>query len=511
MSTLKDLKSISKNISILYVEDDTTLRESVAKYLRLIFERVNEAGDGQIGLEMFKNGSYDIVITDIQMPNMNGLEMIGAMKKLKPNQMFLITTAYGDSNYFLESIALDVNGYILKPLEFEKLNATLSKLVQNISLHRENQNYKKNLEAMVRERTAQNFLLQEDKIENYEQTLLSLVELVEMRDTYTGGHSQRVAKYCKLIAQKMGYDDEQCELVYKAGILHDIGKIGTPDAVLLKPSHLDKLEFSVMKEHVNVSANLLRKIPMYRELADVVASHHEHYDGSGYPKGLKKNEIPELARIMIVADAFDAMTTNRIYKGRKELKDAIEELKKYSGSQFDPSVVKYATEALAGVTVDKNIFQLPSNEMEHTRFAYFYKDQITGAYNKQYLELVLAQYTNAFKEKKITLIFTHNFSAYNKQYGWDRGNIYLTKIVKYFSHCCKDALVFRVQGDDFVVISDNEVHIESSMLSAAMKETTATHLSFNVKELNNVKDKIKSLSDLENYLSNEGLNDDLQI
>lgn len=498
MLSLKELKELSTDISILYVEDDMRLREHVSTYLKLIFKRVDSAEDGAIGLELFKKTVYDIVITDIQMPKMNGLEMVSAIRELKKNQAVLITSAYGDSDYLMQSIALDIDGYIIKPIEFDKINETLYKIVTNINLHKENENYKINLEELVKERTAQNSLLQEEKIQNYEKTLLSLVELVEMRDTYTGGHSLRVANYSKLIATNMGYDEEYCELLYKAGILHDIGKIGTPDAVLLKPGKLDTFECSVMQEHVSVSAELLSKIPMYEELSGVIAAHHEYYDGNGYPKGLKKDEIPELARIMTVADAFDAMTTSRIYKGRMEVVDAIQELQKFSGTQFDPKVVMSAIEVLKDIKVDENIFQLPSSEMEHKRFAYFYKDQTTAAYNQEYLDLVLTQSSNTQKRKYISLVLTHNFASYNNVHGWGKGNLYLQKIVKFLKNYSDDVLVFRVHGNDFVVISDNNIEIDMSLFIYNMAEENK--ITFTYKGLDSVKDTVDSFSDLEKYM-----------
>lgn len=400
----------------------------------------------------------------------------------------------------MEAISLNVNGYLIKPIDFNQINNNLYKIVRTINIYRENKNYRTNLEKMVEQRTAQNSLLQKDKIQNYEKTLLSFVELVEKRDTYTGGHSQRVANYCKLIAEEMGYDKEYCELLYRAGILHDIGKIGTPDAVLLKPGKLDELEYGLMKEHVTASAELLRKIPMYKELSGIIWAHHEHYDGTGYPNGLKRDKIPELARIMIVADAFDAMTTNRIYKARMNIESAIKELKSCSGTQFDPKVVEVAIDVLKNITIDTNIFQLPSTEMEYKRFAYFYEDQITKAYNQNYLDLVLIQNQNSLKIQYITVLFIRNFTAYNTAFGWDNGDLFLKRVVNILHDCHDSASIFRVHGDDFVLISESKLEMDLCIFKPILSESD-NMVTIEYKEFNTDDDNINSLFELENCLN----------
>ncbi len=497
MTKLKQLKKYGSKISILYVEDDADLRDSISTYLHVIFDSVDVAQNGAEGLESFKSKVYDIVITDIQMPKMNGLKMIKKIREINPNQEILITTAFSQTDYIMDAISLHVNGYILKPIDFDKINLTLYESVNNLLMRKENENYKTNLEDMVQARTEQNTLLEKEKIDNYKQTLLSFVELVEKRDSYTGGHSLRVASYCKLIAQEMGYDKETCELLHKAGVLHDVGKIETPDTVLLKPGRLDDLEYELIKEHVSTGAKLLGKIPMYKELAKIIASHHEKYDGTGYPEGLVGDEIPELTRIMIIADAFDAMTTNRIYKAKMSIADALKELQKFAGTQFDEKVVKAAIKPLSHVVLDKNIGQLPSTQMEEKRFAYFFEDQITQAYNHNYLDLMLIQ--NSTKTTYITCLFLHNFTAFNKTYGWDKGNIFLKEVVKILTSCSKDSAIFRVYGDDFVIISKSKIAIEESYFSTLLKESEdIVTLSF--KELNTKDESINSLRELEDSI-----------
>lgn len=299
-----------------------------------------------------------------------------------------------------------------------------------------------------------------EKIENFEKTLESFVKIVEERDTYTAGHSQRVAKYSNLIAKYMGFSDEKCELIYRAGILHDIGKIATPDNVLLKPGKLSDLEYTLIKEHVNTSYEILAGIPMYKEIADIIAHHHERYDGLGYPGALKGDEISMLSHIMIVADAFDAMTTNRIYKGRKDMAEALEELETCSGTQFHPKVVRYAKKALLSISLEDTISQLPTTDLEKERFSYFYRDQVTDTYNADYLRFVLNQNQFSKEFACVNVVYMHNFSKYNNHYGWAEGDKLLIKFADYLVSKFPSSQIFRIYGDDFVIINKEHVDID---------------------------------------------------
>ena len=199
---------------------------------------------------------------------------------------------------------------------------------------------------------------------------------------------------------------------------------------------------------------------MYKELADIIISHHERDDGKGYPHGLKGDEIPPLSQIMIVADAFDAMTTNRIYKGRKNISDALEELQKCSGTQFNPNVVKSALKALSSVEVHESINQLPKTDLEKERFSYFYRDQVTSVYNADYLKFILNQ--NHFNKEYacINTIYMHNFSIYNNKYGWAKGDELLNKFADYLIYKYPSTQIFRIYGDDFVLVNREHMDLD---------------------------------------------------
>ncbi len=460
MSSVDKLREIAKNFSVLYVEDEKQVRDEVAIYLKKFFKSVNKAENGEEGFKLFKEGDFDIVITDIMMPKMNGIQLAKKIKKINPEQEIVVISAYTETEYFIDFIKIGVSGYIIKPINYKQANEVMYATSLKLHKFKENELYRNNLEQLVEKRTKEKYALQNEKIENYDKSVISLINLIEKRDTYTAGHSNRVAKYCVDIAKVMGYDDVVCKKLYQAGILHDIGKISTPDAILLKPGRLNNFEYRLIQLHVTASYDFLSKIPMYRELAEIIKYHHERFDGKGYPYGLKASKIPQLSRIMIVADAFDAMTTNRIYKKSKTVKEAIREIKELSGMQFDPDVAEAASRALNKVSMQENINQLPKNEIEEERFAYFYKDALTGVYNSNYLEFYIqVKDNNKSAYKYLTGFFLRDFTQYNLRMGWDSGDEMLKKFALYLKKCFGDSLLFRIHGDDFAILSRKTIKL----------------------------------------------------
>lgn len=309
-------------------------------------------------------------------------------------------------------------------------------------------------------------IYQEEKLRNYETSLLAMIEMIEKRDTYTAGHTRRVAAYSLLIGKRMGYDRENLDKLKRAAILHDIGKIATPDTVLLKPGKLSPLEYDLIKQHVTAGYELLSKIDIYREFAEIMLHHHECYDGSGYPDGLQGEEIPPLARIISVADAFDAMTSIRIYKPRREIPDAFSELRRMSGKQFDPEVVAAAVEVLQGVETPENADQIPKTELEQERFAYFFNDQLTGIYNSEYLQFLMR--TGAIRGYPyIWILYLTDFTAFNHACGWREGDRVLIEFATCLQRLYPDSLSFRVQGDDFILLSRTPLQLETEALYQA--------------------------------------------
>ena len=293
----------------------------------------------------------------------------------------------------------------------------------------------------------------DEQEEMYEQYIYGLVSIVEKRDTYTAGHSTRVANYAELIAKEMGISEERIHVLHRAGMLHDIGKIAIPDSVFLKPSKLTQEEYKLIQEHVIMSYEILNKITIFDDIKEVVRDHHEHYDGSGYPRGLRGDETPMLAQILTLADSFDAMTTDRIYKGRKTVAEALQEIEKLSGKQFNPDVVHAALKALKNIAIDEVHHQKPQNMLERERFSYFYKDALTGLYN----ETSLVKDIHTIGEyKHILWISLKGFHNFNKTMGWDAGDELLIEIAAILKKTFKkESLLYRFYGDNFLVFSND--------------------------------------------------------
>ena len=305
--------------------------------------------------------------------------------------------------------------------------------------------------------------LQQERIHYYEETILSMVDMIEKRDPYTAGHSRRVADYAVRIAQELGIVHEQIEKLQRAAILHDIGKIAIPDAVLLKPGRFTPLEYELIKQHVEVGYQTLSHIEMYKELAEIMRYHHERLDGSGYPQGLRGGQIPFLAQIMAVADAFDAMTTERIYKKRKAVSAALADLLALADVHFARTAVEAAARVLKDITLPPSLDQLPKSPLEKQRFAYFFNDALTGLHNGDYLKVLLAgQQFQAHPHA--TLIELHDFSAYGAQQGWAKSERLLCSVADALTRKYPDATAFRILGDDFVLLSKGRLNISAQSI-----------------------------------------------
>ena len=311
--------------------------------------------------------------------------------------------------------------------------------------------------------------LHKKMMQNYEETILGFVKMIEQRDPYTAGHTTRVAKYAAMIAKEMGYKEDDINKLCKASILHDIGKISTPDSVLLKPYRLNSLEYELIQEHVTVGYEMLKNIEFYKDLAEIMHYHHERYDGGGYPHGLKGEYIPETSAIMAIADAFDAMTSTRIYKKRKNVDEAIEELITLKGSQFNPRIVDFAATALKDIKNDSTINQNPKTDIEIERLAYFYKDSLTGLFNENYLTLLLNQKEYKQEHSYCRVLQIREYENYQVL------SIILKSIALELSENLHNIMAFRYGEDNIILLSMNDDYIEEYIEKLRKKLTINKH------------------------------------
>jgi response regulator RpfG family c-di-GMP phosphodiesterase len=273
------------------------------------------------------------------MPGISGLELLARVRQSHPHIAFLLTTGVDDLEVGVQAMRSGADDYLVKPLRESAVIASLERALHKRHLEKQIENYSKRLEEMVVERTGQLHQALQQIERNYEDTLQALGAAIDLRDNETAGHSQRVCNYSIEIARAMGWSEIQLRSLARGAHLHDIGKLGIPDGILLKPGPLSPDEWKLMQRHVQIGFDLVKDIPFLADAAEIVLTHHERFDGGGYPRGLKGAEILISSRIFSVADSFDAITSDRPYRKASSFRSGIEVIRQCSGTQFDPEAV----------------------------------------------------------------------------------------------------------------------------------------------------------------------------
>jgi putative nucleotidyltransferase with HDIG domain len=325
---------------ILVVDDEEAIREVISTLLDAQGLQCTTASNGKLGLEAFRKDTFDLVLSDIVMPEMDGLKLLGELRLDDPDVPVIMVTAMHDISIALEAIRAGAYDYILKPFEKDQLYLSVRRALEHRNLVLENRTYQSDLEQLVAERTQQLSIALQDLEQSYDYTLEALGGALDAKDAETEGHFQRVTAFTITIARAMGVEKGLLRHIARGAFLHDIGKMGVPDNILTKPGPLTAEEREIMRRHCDIGFAVLERIPFLKEAAEIVLSHQECYDGSGYPRGLKGEQIPIGARIFAVADTLDAMISDRPYRKALPISAAREEIQRFSGKQFDPRVVE---------------------------------------------------------------------------------------------------------------------------------------------------------------------------
>lgn len=315
--------NINSNYKIIVVDDDQGIIDSLSIFLNRLGYNLTGFTNPLEAIEKVKNEHFDLMLLDFIMAPIHGDQVVEEIRKFNSDLYILLLTGHNDIAPPIETIRkYDIQGYWEKS---DKLNQLLLLIESGIkSISQMKTILEKNAELET----------------SFKESIETLREIVEAKDPYTRGHSDRVSEYSVLIGKKLGLSESDIETLKIGGLFHDIGKVGVPDSVLLKPGKLTDEEFAEIKKHPSLGAHILSTSKTFSEYIPIVKYHHERYDGFGYPDKLKGEEIPYFARIAAVADTFDAMTSKRPYRDALPLDIVKEEFKKFSGIQFDPQIAK---------------------------------------------------------------------------------------------------------------------------------------------------------------------------
>ena len=340
--------------SILIVDDEETVRELLQEGLGSEGYRCKTCSNAPAALKLLERESFDLLLSDIDMPGVSGVELLQDVRAAKHDLDVIMVTGVVDTETAINAIRMGATDYVTKPFNLDEILLIVERTLEKRRLIRENLDYQRNLETRVQERTSElekknqeiEELFSELKIafdevrQSYQDILEALMAALDTRDTETQGHSLRVSEYTVTISRVMGVVEPELTHIRSGSLLHDVGKIGIPDAILRKPGKLTEEEWVEMRKHPEIGYQMLQGIEFLEQALPIVIAHQERFDGTGYPNKLAGEQIPLGARIFAAADTLDAMTSNRPYRAALPYEVAHDEIVKYSSKQFDPQVVK---------------------------------------------------------------------------------------------------------------------------------------------------------------------------
>ena len=333
---------------VLIVDDEAEIRELLGRLLDQDGHSIEFASDGSQARARLADESFELVLCDVNMPGESGFDLVRHVIGKHADTAVVMVSGVDDPRLAESALELGAYGYVVKPFKFTEIPIAVANALRRRRLELENRSHRERLEEIVLKRTSAlrdavgRLERQEQELQrSREQTIHRLARAAEFRNHETGRHIERVGRSCALLARDLGFDPDRCELIRIATPLHDIGKIGIPDRILLKPGRLDPDERRTMQRHAELGYFMLADSG--EELLDLAAlvawTHHERFDGAGYPRGLSGADIPLEGRITAVADVFDALTSNRVYQAAVDVQRAVETMRDERGRHFDPDVL----------------------------------------------------------------------------------------------------------------------------------------------------------------------------
>ena len=451
---------------LIYIIDDskTILKHAegvlIGSYRVSLFER------GQEALDQMRLVPPDLVLLDINMPQMDGYAVFRRMRDSSELRKIPVIFLTADTKQESELMGFEMGAmdYITKPFAPLIMQSRIARILELDDL-------RKHLEQLVEAKA--------DEIQKiFIQSITTITYAVDAKDRYTKGHSVRVAQYCLAMAKKLSWSKQDCLNLYYTALMHDIGKIGIPDTILNKPVKLTDEEYRLIRNHTTMGANILRPITMVPQICDGAKYHQERYDGKGYPCGLKGDDIPYVARIIGIADAYDAITSNRIYEKAQVTDYAVNELKKGRGTQFDPYLTDVMLEIIQNgfeftdfpqFEFDEEAEQKKTSETDAFIVEVCKKtetdlhktkdvDSLTGLLIRKSFENQVNTYLdNSLNRGVMFLMDVDNFLYVNKNYGHIAGDHIICRLADTIrAHVEADSLMCRISGDEFAVFYPNE-------------------------------------------------------
>ncbi|WP_026840310.1 HD domain-containing phosphohydrolase [Citrifermentans bremense] len=325
--------------NILIADDEDMIRELINITLSKEGFTCFQAASAEEGLEIINKHKLDLALLDIMMPGRSGIDLLKDIKEATPDTTVLMITAMNDMDTALSCIHYGAEDYITKPFNLDRVLLTVKNTLEKRRLVLENKEYQSNLEQKVREQTEVIRTVMGEINLAYEHTLVALIRALDAREKEVGSHSERVMSYARLLAKAAGISEDELIIIGKGALLHDIGKIGVSDNILLKPAKLDDSEWEIMRQHPSIGFDILSGIRYFAGAAELVLHHHERWDGNGYPGNLKGEDIPISARIFALVDTLDAMTSDRPYRKALTFEAVLDEVTRCRSKQFDPGLV----------------------------------------------------------------------------------------------------------------------------------------------------------------------------
>jgi putative two-component system response regulator len=348
---------------ILIVDDEPDVCVLLSRWLSSEGYLCDTANDGQMAVQLLEQTEFDLVVSDIMMPGMSGINLLKVARNLFPNTAFVMVTALDDRRTAVLALDLGAYGYVIKPFDRNEILISVVNALERRRLTLLSQEHERSLEKKVGDRTRQ-------VRQREEEIVLRLISAVGHRHDETGSHIRRIGLYSAAVAKCLGWTSESVQDIQLAASMHDVGKIAIPDAILLKPGKLTQEEFDVIKTHTIIGAEILdaSDAPLLQMAREIALSHHEKWNGSGYPHGLVEDGIPESARIVSVVDMYDAMVNDRVYRPALPEGDALSLIKKGKGEHSDPRILGCFLDLLPEIrTISEQIRSEVPRTLNHLR------------------------------------------------------------------------------------------------------------------------------------------------